>query len=323
MFEVIIDNRQGTMWNISDLIYSMSWKSSRIGKAASVDISFIDDPYWRSDSFLYEVGNVVRIKKDGKPLIMAYVFEVTETEEREIKLKCYDQTRYLMSTDLYIAVNATATDVIKTLAGRLELKVGTLADTKYKIPKMSEDAKPMLDTICKALQETTRVTQNMFILYDDFGELALKTLADMKIEKLVLGDNAQVNDYTRARSIDSDTYNYVILAQDNKKSGKRELYVAKDSETMAKWGRLQLYQTVDEKMNVEQIKQVLNATIEFKNRPMEKLKIASLGDIRVRGGSSFRLQLSTIGLDSDVVVEECSHKFDGNEHTMSLEVRVM
>ncbi|MFD0712851.1 hypothetical protein [Paenibacillus sp. GCM10027626] len=322
MFEVILDNRDGTMWNISELITSITWKTSRIGKAGSVDITFVDDPYWRNESFRFEVGNIVRVKKGETPLILAYIFEVSEGLDRKVTLKCYDQTRYLMASDHYVEVNVTATEVIKTLAGRLELKVGDLADTKYIIPKISEDAQKMMDIICKALTETMTATLETFVFYDDFGELVLKSLQDMKVDRLVLGDNAQVSDYSKSVSIDNDTYNYIILAQDDKKAGIRNLYKAQDSSTIAKWGRLQVYDTVDEKYNVEQIKQLLDARIKLSNRPTRKLSITALGDARIRAGSSFRLQLSAIGVDSDAVVTECTHKFEGNEHTMSLEVVV-
>lgn len=324
MLEAVLDNRAGTLWDISQMVSSISIKTSRKGKAGAADITFLDDLYARPKGFTYDNGNLVRLRKDGVNLFQGYVFRVGDDSDREPTLTVYDQMRYLMNSETYMFENATVTDMVRRIAGDFGLKVGTLADTKHAIRKYLADGvqEKLMDAIANNLLATTQVTGQTFVLYDDFGQLMLQPLSDMKLP-LVIGDKSLLYSYSRSRSIDDDTYNYIKLVRDNKKTGKRDLYVAKDSSTIAEWGRLQMYKKVDDKLNDAQIAETLNTLIQLKNRETQTMKLSALGDTRVRAGSTIRLQIGEIGLDQDMLVEECVQKYEGDDHTMSLDMKVV
>lgn len=63
MFEVFIDNRDGIVWNISRIISQLKIKTARIGKATTVDITFIKNSPFSDDEFKYGCGDVIRIRK--------------------------------------------------------------------------------------------------------------------------------------------------------------------------------------------------------------------------------------------------------------------
>jgi hypothetical protein len=138
-----------------------------------------------------------------------------------------------------------------------------------------------------------------------------------------VGDGSLMTDYDAERSIDSDTYNKLKLYQDNKKTGKRETYIAQDSANIAKWGTLQLTQSVDENMNAAQIKELLSTLSALKNRESKSLKIPAIGDIRVRAGCYIRILIGDKGINQPYLIDECSHTFDGGDHTMNLELKVL
>ncbi|BBH19863.1 hypothetical protein Back11_12080 [Paenibacillus baekrokdamisoli] len=321
MFEIILDNKNGTLWNITELVTSATWQTSRLGKAGSLEITFVDDLYQRNPDFIYEVGNVIRVRRENKGIFYGYIFEVNEEASREIKLKAYDQIRYLLNSESYVFVNKTATEIIKTIISdtQLTLDSSNFADTLKPIPKMSAESQQMLDTVFKALSETTAISKKIYIFYDDFGQLKLTPLEDMKLD-LILGDNSLVTNFSRSYSIDSDTYNYVVMTQKNEESGATKKYIAMDSGTIAKWGKLQLNRTADEKLNKAQINEILDAALALKNRPVSTLKIEVLGDIQVRAGSMIQVEIKEIELNGIFIVKECQHKFTGDEHTMSLEL---
>ncbi len=87
----------------------------------------------------------------------------------------------------------------------------------------------------------------MYVLYDDFGKLCLKNLERMKVGLIIDEETGENYDYES--SIDSDTYNQIKLTYDNSDTGKREVYMAKDSSNIEKWGVLQYFDTIDEKTN--------------------------------------------------------------------------
>lgn len=319
--ELVIDNRNGSLWNITEIVSDISWKTSRSGKAGSLTFTMVKSSIYQDPTFKYGPGDVVRLRRNEQDLFMGYIFIVDHDKNESVKITAYDQIRYLMASDTYVFKNVTATQVLQKIAGDFGLKLGTVADTKYVIPKMMEDSQKLLDIILKAINLTLIATGKMFVLMDNFGLLELRDNTSMELN-LVIGDESLMTDYKFKRSIDSDTYNQVKIVQDNKKTGKREVYITKDSANIAKWGLLQLYQKAEEGMNVAQINEALNNLIEMKNREQRTLRIDAIGDIRVRAGSILRLQINELGMNEPVFVEECNHNFEGDEHTMSLELKV-
>ena len=52
----------------------------------------------------------------------------------------------------------------------------------------------------------------------------------------MVGDGSLVTDYTYKRDIDSDTYNRVKLVRKNEKSGRTDVYVHEDTDTIKNVG---------------------------------------------------------------------------------------
>lgn len=315
--EVLTDNKSGSVWELSELVTDLTWKTTRIGKAGSLSLTYIKDK-----NVTLNNGDIIRVKLDSQKMFYGYIFSIEDGQDEEVKVTAYDQIRYLMASDTYVFKNVKAAQVIQKIASDFGLKVGTMADTGYVIPAMVEDNQKLLDIICKALDYTLINTRKIYVLYDDFGELALRNVEDMVLDFLV-GDRSLMYEYGRKRSIDEDTANRIKLVQENKKSGKRNVYIAQDSANIAKWGRLQLYQTVDEKYNAAQINELLNQLLQLKNRESKSLKISALGDIRVRAGCYLPIMIGDFGVNQRFLIDECSHKISGDEHTMNLELKVI
>ncbi|HEU4964400.1 MAG TPA: hypothetical protein VFV52_11205 [Bacilli bacterium] len=320
--EVMLDNKNGNMWDISQIVTSVTWKTSRIGKASSCELTLIKGGLFQSTAFQVNNGDIVRVRKDDTNVFYGYVFTVNTGKDEQVKLTAYDQTRYLMANDTYVLKNVTATEVIRKIAGDFGLKVGQLADTKHKIPSMVEDNKKLMDTICKALDSTLIATTRNYTFYDDFGELRLRDIEDSIVECLI-GDESLLVDYEYKRSIDSETYNRVKLVQNNKQTGKRDVYIAQDSAKIAQWGRLQYFNVVDEKQNAAQINEQLTNLMKLKNREHKSLPLTALGDLRVRAGSVVPVMIKEYDINQYFLVDECTHSFEGADHTMKLELKVI
>ncbi len=318
--EILLDNKNGKVWDISQIVCDISWKTVRFGKPGSLEFTLIKDGI--SKDFQYNNGDVVRFKKDGNKVFYGYMFKKDGGKDEGVKITCYDQIRYLMASDTYVFKDVTAGDILKRIAGDFKLKTGRIDDTGYKILSMLEDAQKLLDIICKALDLTLINAGKNFFLFDDFGELSIRNSEDMLLD-FIIGDNSLMHDYKSTVSIDNDTYNVVKLYQDNKETGKRDIYLAQDSANIAKWGKLQLYQSADSNMNAAQINELLNTLIAIKNREKKTLKIEALGDIRVRAGCYVPIIIEEYGINQPFIVEECTHKFDGSDHTMSLELKII
>ena len=322
MFEIIMDNRDGTMWDLGSIVSDMTWKTERIGKASSLEVTFVKGAPYQDRAFTFAPGNVLRVWVAGSALFYGYVFSIEQGSDDEVKLTAYDQMRYLMTNDTYVFENTTATKVIEHIASNAELRVGHLTDTQYVIPGLVEDGQKLMDIMYKALDQTLIAKQEIYVLYDDAGYLSLRNMTEMTVA-VILGDASMLYDYSYKRSIDSETYNRIKVVQDNKDTGRRDVYIMQDSATIAKWGRLQHYHKADEKMNAAQIREMIERTLELKNREQRSLSVETLGNPSVRAGCMVRIQIAELGVEQYFLVESCTHRFTGGEHTMSLELKVI
>lgn len=319
MLEVLLDNKNGFIWDISDMVSEVSWKTSRIGKAGSLDLTLTKGG--NNPNFAYHNGDIIRVSYRDTPVFFGYVFSISDGKSETVTLSCYDQIRYLLTNDVVIMTNVTATQLVRKLAADLDLTVGQLEDTGHRL-SLAEEDKTLLDVICHALDLTLIQTTNHFILYDDFGQLMLRNIREMKTD-LVIGDDSLLYDYTLESSIDDDTFNQIKVIQDNKTTGQREKYLDQDSTTIARWGRLQLLHKADEKMNLAQLNQLLDMLMTLKNREQKKLQLQAVGDLRIRAGSFVPVVIEQAGLSEYFLVDECSHNWKGSDYTMTLDLKVV
>jgi hypothetical protein len=322
MLQILLENKDGSIWDISEIVTSVNWRTVRVGKAGTLTFTVIRDGLYQAKEFKIEPGSVVSVKYKSSPMFYGYVFELRYDMDDAVQITAYDQIRYLDASDSRVFKGVTAGHIIKQIAADFGLKSGMIADTKYKLPKTLHESKKLLDMIYDVLEQTTMAGYGVYVFYDDFGSLTLKHIKDMTVMKAI-GDESLMTDFSYGISIDKDTFNQVVLVQDKKELKKSEVYVAQDSSNISKWGLLKYYKKVDEGLNPAQINQILDATIKAKNRPTRTLRIDAIGDLNVRSGCYIHIEIQTVGLRQLMLVDECTHKFDGSDHTMTLELKVI
>jgi len=319
--EVLVDNRNGNAWDMSQLISSMTWSTSRVGKPASVSISFSKGAIFQDRSFTINNGDIIRVQEDGVPVFYGYVFSIETDESNTVKLTAYDQMRYLMVNDWCMLKNVTATEIIRYIAKKFDIKLGELVDTKYKIPTFMEDNKKLLDMMFRALDFTLNSTKIIYVLYDDFGKLTLRE-AKSWMPDYGIGEESQMTSISYKASIDDGTYNYIKMYRDNPEKGVRETFISKDSNNMAKWGHLQLYKKIDDKMNQAQIQQLGDNLLKLHNHEKKTLKVNAVGDVRIRAGMNIPIFAPEQNVNlRNKLIEECSQEWSGSGHTMSLTLK--
>lgn len=289
--------------------------TQRAGTPSKLSFSVVQDGNLRVSE-----GNVVSLRWGGQNVFYGYVFSIKSTDEKVLTVTAYDQTRYLKNKETKVYENKTATKVIsEVLSDFGSFKVGTLEDTGYVIKSMVEDTQTLFDIIQNALDETLTNTKKMFVLYDDYGKIMLKSLDNMMVGIVVDADTAESYDYTS--SIDEQTYNRIKLYFDNEATGQRDVYIAYDSAKIAEWGYLQY---TDSLQAGEDGKTKADALLELYSKKTRKLSIKNvIGDVRVRAGSMVfvSLQLWDMKVETMMLVETCKHSFKDNEHFMDLTVR--
>lgn len=317
---LIQDNTNGDIYDISDIVEgTITWSTERLGEASNLEFNIIPN----GELSFYE-GSIVRFKYHGNNIFYGFVFSKSRNKDNVIKVVACDQLRYLKNKETYVFQNKKASEVLIKIANDWELKTGNIDDTGYVIPSMIEDNQSLLDIIYKANDLTLLSTKKLYVLFDNFGKLDLRNVENLKTD-LIIDGQTNLIDFDYSSSI-NDTYNQIKLVKKDKSGGSREIYIVKDSSTIAKWGKLQYYENVDDSLNEAQIIERANKSLSLYNRVNRKLSIPVIGDTRARAGFSIfinKLNLGDIILNQFMLIEKATHSFSNNDYTMNLELRVI
>lgn len=297
----------------------IEWTTERTGVPGKLTFNILKD-----DAINFQEGNAVRFKADGKNIFFGYVFSKKRNKDGIITVTAYDQLRYLKNKDTIIYENMTASQVIKMIAEKFYLNTGTLEDTKFIIDSYTEENTSLFDIIENTLKLTLTNKKEMYVFYDDFGKLTLKNISNMYVEengKYLMIDERTSKNFDYSSSIDNDTYNKIKLTYDNEDTGKREVYIAKDTGNINKWGVLQYFDTLSKGENGQA---KADALLALYNKKTLNLKITdTLGDTRVRAGSMIivNLALGDMSVKNFMIAEKVKHTFKLDEHSMDLTLR--
>lgn len=311
MYELIIQNEKEIY--LPAVKDEITWDTERKISPGKLSFTLIQDGDLKIDE-----GNPVRLKQNGKEVFYGFIFERSYDEGREIKVTAYDQLRYLKNKDTFVYENKKAGEVVEMLAADFGLRTGDIEDTKYVIPSRVEDNATLADIIQNALTLTLQHTNMLYVLYDDFGKIALKSIPSMELDLLIDEETGQA--YSYKTSIDGETYNKIKLTFENEETGKREIYIAKDSSNINKWGVLQFYEALQEG---ESGNSKADSLLKLYNKKEKSLSVKGcFGDVRVRGGSLIPviLDLGDMKIKHMMIVDKCKHTFSKDYHTMDLDL---
>jgi len=305
-FEMTIVN--GDVVYYPDPIKGVKWSTDRHGTPGKVTFKVVKDP-----ELNIKEGNNVTLKLDGKTFFFGFIFTLDHDGEI-MSVTAYDQLRYLKNKDTIVYKESTADQLLTLIANKFNLRTGTMDSTGYVIPSRIEDKKTLNDMMKNALTLTLQNITKLYVLYDEAGYLVIKDIENMKLNLLLDGDSC--GGFQHRSSIDSNVYNKIKLSRENKATGKRDTYIAQDSNNINEWGVLQYYDTLGDEENGEA---KANALLGLYNQKRTSLKAKKvLGDIRVRGGSSLVVDQNNV--KKYMIVDRITHTFEDDFHFMQMDL---
>lgn len=317
--ELLVANESGSKVYQPAVEEGIEWTTQRAGTPGKLTFKVLKD-----DILDFTEGSAVRLKVDGDEVFYGFVFTKSRQKDQIITVTAYDQLRYLQNKDTKVYEGKTATQFIQMLAADYRLNVGDMEDTGYVIASRVEENSSLFDMIGNALDLTLTNTGNMFVLFDSFGKLTLKSLGKMRVgdgDNYLMIDEETGENFDYKSSIDSQTYNKVKLTYDNEETGTREVYIAQSGENINKWGILQYFDTLQKGENGQA---KADALLKLYNKKTRNLKIQNaFGDNRVRAGSLIvvNLALGDMSVKNFMLVEKCIHTYKESEHWMTLTLR--
>ena len=312
MIELLITNEGVTY--IPVVKDQVKWEVSADGSAGKLTFEVYADGILK-----VQEGNEVRLRYNNQNVFFGFVFSKKSSKDNWISITAYDQLRYLKNKYSYLYENKTVSTAIKELADTFQLNLGDIDDTEYLIPSLVEDNETLLDIILDGLDETITELGTKYILYDKFGKLTLTNMSNMYTTVLVDADT--IEDFSYESSIDSDTYNRIILYYDpDDDNATRQYFKAEDVENVKKWGMLLYYESV-KAPSIGQEK--ANALLKLKNKKTRKLSISGgIGNLNVRAGCLVivHLKLEDTVKRAYMMVSKVTHTFSNDHHTMNLDL---
>lgn len=296
------------------VLEDIKWETERYGSPGKLTFKCMYD-----SKLNVTEGNPVRLRWNGLNVFYGFIFKIEKDKEPVLSITAYDQLRYFKNKDTYVINGKTAGEVLELIAADFELQTGDVEDTGYVIPSLVEDGKSLFDIMQDCLDQTLMNVGEMYVLYDDFGSLSLKNIANLAVNILI--DSETGENYKYSSSIDDQTYNKIKLVYDNKNTGQRDVYIAQDSSKMNEWGMLQYYDKLSEGENG---KEKVGSLLQLYNRKSKSFQITNaIGDVSVRAGCLLPviLNLGVAKVQSMMLVESCKHVFRENENFMNLTLR--
>lgn len=315
-FTILLTTAGNKTYDISELVSAVS-VTDNIDKAG---ICTFSTAY--HSAVIPAEGNAVRIKSGGVTYFAGYIFKLGFSHNRQIKITAYDQLRYLKTNETHTFENLTLTQIVQQLCGEFGLRLGVLEDTAYPLGRRQFDGKDCLDTIFDCKQLTLTKTQKMFYMKDEGGAVVLRSIQSSR-SNLLIDPESLIFGYSYERSIDEQTFNQIKLVRDNKATGKRELYITRDSANIKKWGLLQYYEKLDDQVNLEAAKEKANALLFLKNRVQQSLSLDVLGEKSIRAGKMLSISLPDVKLKRWLLCTCAKHTFANTGHTVKVDLRVV
>ena len=318
---IVQDSKSGVAYDISELITNAVWETTLTNQPGKLTFNYIDDT-----KVTINEGSPISFKVDGRGVFFGYIFKRGKKKDEKIPITAYDQMRYLKNKDTKVLSGLTAAQVFTKLCKKYQLTYKVVDNHNYIVSPKPHDGKTLFEIIQYGIDQTLINTGNWFMIKDNFGTLEFVNINSLKTN-LFIGDESLLIDFDYESSIDDDSYNQVQLIKENKDANVRERYIVKDSNTIKQWGLLQYFEKMDENANAAQIQARAEMILKLKNRVTKKLKLDCLGDLKVSAGSGVVLGISDlqkegIAINQYFMVTTCSHTFQNDLHTMSLEVQV-
>lgn len=289
----------------------VTWDTERSGSPSKLTFTV------RTDAPITE-GDIVSATYGDKKVFLGYIFERSIDKTGAISVTAYDQLKYFNNSDTYVLSSVKASQVLSRIAGDYGMSIGTIEDTGVVFPTIVEDNQTLFDIVYNALDKTVATSKKVFVLYDDYGKITLKSLDSMRVDLMLCEDT--VGDYDYKSSIDDEVYNQIVLFYDDDETKKREYFTASSAASINQWGLLRKSEKLDAKDGAQNL---ANLYLALYNKKVRKLSIKeAFGRPDVRAGTLVPviMKVGEVNLRNYMLVEKASHTWSNGKYFMNLDL---
>lgn len=312
---IIIKDGQG--YDVTQLVEQIRWNGRKGSSSRTLTAKLTDDSgYGHARSGIdVEQGHQCIFIYNGTELFRGIIMSQSQGNKKTLTLTAYDNGIYLANNkDTFVYKNVTASDVFKDCCTRFGLPMGEVSECTYKIPELTKPKTTAFDAVLDALNLDFNATGIRHYISSEKGKLKLLTRRENIIQWVVeAGQNLTA--YSYAKSIENIKTRVKMVS-------KKDRAIAEKSNAALeeKIGIFQEIDCPDEGFTKAQVNDLISNMLNEKSTPERTFTVEAIGIPEVISGIGVFIIIPELDISQTFYVDEDTHTFKGNLHTMTLKL---
>lgn len=312
---IILKGEQG--YDVTQLVEQVKWKGRKGSSSRTLAVTLIDDDGYKHarSGIDVEQGHQCIFSYDGTELFRGIIMSQTQSNQKKLQFTAYDNGIYLANNkDTFCYENKTASDVFRDCCTRFSLPMGEVASCSYKIPELTKSKTTAFDAIADALSLDFDATGIRHYVASSKGKLSLLTRRENILQWVIeVGQN--ITSYSYSRSIEDIKTRVKMVSKEGTTVAEKS-----NSELEKKIGIFQEIDQPDESLTTAQVNDLIESIMEEKGTPERTLSVEAMGIAEVISGIGVYIIIPELEISRTFYVDEDTHTFEDNKHTMSLKL---
>ena len=312
---IILKGEQG--YDVTQLVEQVKWKGRKGSSSRTLAVTLIDDDGYKHarSGIDVEQGHQCIFSYDGTELFRGIIMSQTQSNQKKLQFTAYDNGIYLANNkDTFCYENKTASDVFRDCCTRFGLPMGEVASCSYKIPELTKSKTTAFDAIADALSLDFDATGIRHYVASSKGKLSLLTRRENILQWVIeVGQN--ITSYSYSRSIEDIKTRVKMVSKEGTTVAEKS-----NAELEKKIGIFQEIDQPDESLTTAQVNDLIESIMEEKGTPERTLSVEAMGIAEVISGIGVYIIIPELEISRTFYVDEDTHTFEDNKHTMSLKL---
>lgn len=312
---IILKGEQG--YDVTQLVEQVKWKGRKGSSSRTLSVTLIDDDGYKHarSGIDVEQGHQCIFSYDGVELFRGIIMSQTQSNQKKLQFTAYDNGIYLANNkDTFCYENKTASDVFRDCCTRFGLPMGEVASCSYKIPELTKSKTTAFDAIADALSLDFDATGIRHYVASSKGKLSLLTRRENILQWVIeVGQN--ITSYSYSRSIEDIKTRVKMVSKEGTTVAEKS-----NAELEKKIGIFQEIDQPDESLTTAQVNDLIESIMEEKGTPERTLSVEAVGISEVISGIGVYIIIPELEISRTFYVDEDTHTFEDNKHTMSLKL---
>lgn len=307
----------GSGYDVSECVEKIVWSGRKGAAPRCLKATLLDDGGGGHKRVSVDCANGDKcVLYEGKRELFRGIIEThSQGDSKKLSLTAYDNMYYLANNrDSFCYSNQTATQIFRDCMARAGMPCGDVAETGYVIPELPKAKTTFYDVLLDALGMTYKATKQRYYVSSEKGKAHLRRRTEQKMQ-WVLEVGANITGYEYTKSISGVKTRVRLLSKED-----AVVYEEANAALEARIGTFMDVQSVDDNYNEAQMKELVQSVFEEKGQPQRALKVSGMGITDAVSGGCVYVAIPHIGMRRTFYIDEDTHTFSGNAHTMSLKL---